>query len=284
MDGDIFQQLTFDRVGAYTGGEPLPFTLVEARGLRFRGFPRGLDVPAALGSKEALELIKAGGDDRFKGYAENLEKLRRRIADLEEKTWAADLYVEPVPGLYRTVRSSLQKLKENLLGLGFPKDRALAGNLERLSDTLKTLETIAVKELEGKKLTATEYSLIENIGSALAVPRYGFAHHRDAADPFMMEIDDKMPVIADVFTNLDAREALEEGVGMPMILYLRVHIEGTPTVCVGAVYSYYEFRHPMKDRLTDEAWRSPTGSSTWDRWCNSHFLFEFLDPRPTSSL
>ena len=71
----------------------------------------------------------------------------------------------------------------------------------------------------------------------------------------MMEVDDKMPVIADVFTNLDARETLEEGVGMPMVLYLRVSIEGTPTVCVGAVYSYYEFRHPIKDRLTDEAWR-----------------------------
>jgi hypothetical protein len=31
---------------------------------------------------------------------------------------------------------------------------------------------------------------------------------------------------------------------------------------VGPVLSYYEFKHPMNDRLTDEKWREMLGSSS----------------------
>jgi hypothetical protein len=32
--------------------------------------------------------------------------------------------------------------------------------------------------------------------------------------------------------------------------------DGSVFLAVGPVLSYYEFKHPMDDRLTDEAWRT----------------------------
>jgi len=32
-------------------------------------------------------------------------------------------------------------------------------------------------------------------------------------------------------------------------------MDGEATVCIGAVYSYYEFKQQMDKRLTDEEWR-----------------------------
>ena len=40
-----------------------------------------------------------------------------------------------------------------------------------------------------------------------------------------------------------------------MTLYMVCPVNGEPTVCLGAVYSYYEFKQPMDQRLTDEEWR-----------------------------
>jgi hypothetical protein len=44
--------------------------------------------------------------------------------------------------------------------------------------------------------------------------------------------------------------------------------EGSIVVGAGPVFSYYEFKHPMTDRLTDEAWRdlletSPPAEPEW---------------------
>jgi hypothetical protein len=71
----------------------------------------------------------------------------------------------------------------------------------------------------------------------------------------MTERDNKMPVVADVFTDLNSKMVLEEAVGRPMQLYMVCPVDGEPTVCIGAVYSYYEFKQPIDKRLTDEEWR-----------------------------
>jgi hypothetical protein len=337
LDSEIFQRLTFDQVTHYQGGKPHPFTLVNARGALIRGFPRGLDLLSAFGSARAEELIRAGRDDRYAGYAEEMGKLRKEIRALKGDAWDSCLYaywmrairalasplepgkgpevlrsrawdlkrtatalgswtelrhdtilytkqsyaarqcamaglakggrpkptpppppkgyVEPRPEVYRILRAAFLKLKGSYTELGFPKDRALAGNLSRFAATLDTLARIADKELAGRGLTRKEFAFIEHIGARLHVPRHGFGHHVDVSERFMAEMDDVMPVVADVHTNLDARMVLEEAVGWPMTLYLRVPVDGQPTVCVGAVYSYYEFKWPMRDRLTDEAWR-----------------------------
>ena len=67
-----------------------------------------------------------------------------------------------------------------------------------------------------------------------------------------------MAVIADVHTNPEYgyEEVLEVGVGNPFVIYVVVQDHrGNLRLTKGATFSYYEFIHPMENRLTDEGWQ-----------------------------
>ncbi|MEA3311822.1 MAG: DUF3160 domain-containing protein, partial [candidate division WOR-3 bacterium] len=54
-------------------------------------------------------------------------------------------------------------------------------------------------------------------------------------------------------------QVLQEATGDPARLYVLVEIDAKPYVAQGATYTYYEFKQPMSDRLTDEAWQEMLG-------------------------
>lgn len=333
-DSHIFQNLVYDRVKWYTGEEPRPFTAVFANGAWFRGFPRGLDVMAVLGSKAAEQILEAEKDTDFKGYEEQFLKLKKEYGFTDRDIWTGDLYwariwalksifdrsalnapsfmrsdawlkkqlnaalgswtelkhdtivytkqpysmsqaafsvmgkgggylpaeivhgyVEPVPELYSRVSESVAQLRLRLTSLGFPSDRALENNFKSFENILTSLERISKKELAGEVPDEAEYTLIENIGNRLqGILRY--AHYIDVTEKFRSEMDNKMPVVADVFTQVNSSQVLEEAVGTPSEIFVVANVDGKDKVCLGAVYSYYEFKQPMSDRLTDEKWRS----------------------------
>ena len=90
-DSYIFQQLVYDRVGAYLGtGEP--FTSVPGPAGLIRGFPRGLDVAAVFGSERALEIMRSKGDAAYDGYEERVSALRLELTDLPADQWTQNLY------------------------------------------------------------------------------------------------------------------------------------------------------------------------------------------------
>jgi hypothetical protein len=62
-----------------------------------------------------------------------------------------------------------------------------------------------------------------------------------------------MALVADVHSS-DA-DCLEEAVGHAFVIHAIVPIEGKLYLTRGATFSYYEFRHPLSDRLTDEQWQ-----------------------------
>jgi hypothetical protein len=64
-----------------------------------------------------------------------------------------------------------------------------------------------------------------------------------------------MAVVADVHTDVNSEQVLEEGVGNPYHIYVAVPVEGSVVVTKGAAFAYYEFKWPMGDRLTDEQWQ-----------------------------
>ncbi len=64
-----------------------------------------------------------------------------------------------------------------------------------------------------------------------------------------------MAVVADVHTDLNSGQALEEAVGPAFRIIVMAPIDGQPTPAVGGVFSYYEFKQPIAQRLTDEAWQ-----------------------------
>src|SRR5207249_1514459 len=70
------------------------FTWVMTPGGPIRGFPRGLDVMAVLGSKRARTLLTELGDDAYTGdgkkvlsYDQALAKLQKEYADLSDADW-----------------------------------------------------------------------------------------------------------------------------------------------------------------------------------------------------
>lgn len=161
-------------------------------------------------------------------------------------------YVEPVPQVYARL-ASLCKMMIDGLDSRSLLSTIIADKLNSLYDLLLLLQTISIKELEGTSLAEEDYELIEDIGKTLGsivtMPR--------DEDQFSLttEADDDMAVIADVHTDPNNGEVLEEAVGRPMVIYVAVLIDGQVVLTRGGIFSYYEFTWPMDDRLTDEAWQ-----------------------------
>ena len=66
----------------------------------------------------------------------------------------------------------------------------------------------------------------------------------------------KTILIADVHTDGNTKRVLEEGTGFIKTAIIAYKLpQGHIVLGVGPVFSYYEFKQPMDDRLTDEAWR-----------------------------
>lgn len=93
-DSAVMQALVFNQVGLYTGKETetLPFTAVSTNIGLIRGFPRGLDIAAALGSERALAILQAAGDTSYDGYDSQMATLRANFAGLDETEWTQNLY------------------------------------------------------------------------------------------------------------------------------------------------------------------------------------------------
>ncbi|OPY26665.1 MAG: hypothetical protein A4E28_02370 [Methanocella sp. PtaU1.Bin125] len=161
-------------------------------------------------------------------------------------------YVEPNPELYGRLAALAQMTYDGLKARGLligEFDPKLSG----LHDLLLRLKAIAEKELSGTPLDGDDYRYIKNIGETL---EYLTTFAPETAGAISNEADAKMAVIADVHTDSNSEQVLEVAVGNPLHLFVIVPVDGVLTLTQGAAFSYYEFRHPMSDRLTDEAWQS----------------------------
>ncbi len=86
LDASIFQRLITREVGGK--GEDCS----KAPFAGGRTLPMGLDVPAAMGSQEALAILKTAGEDQYACYPENMQKMREYVAGLSEEIWTQNLY------------------------------------------------------------------------------------------------------------------------------------------------------------------------------------------------
>ena len=160
-------------------------------------------------------------------------------------------YVEPCPEVYARIRRMIEQMRKGLDLQGL-LDKRIEDKLMRYERLVGVLETISKKELTGEALTENEYQTIWNIGPTLK-SLTKFSH--DIMPRISSDTDENMAVIADVHTDPNSGQVLEEGVGFPFIIYARVCIEGMEKILRGPVFSYYEFKKPMSDRLTDEQWK-----------------------------
>ncbi|HKK83343.1 MAG TPA: DUF3160 domain-containing protein [Atribacterota bacterium] len=159
--------------------------------------------------------------------------------------------VEPYPSVYR-------RLKELSKGLLVIEEKyfihpAVKEKLEQFIALLDQLEIIAQKERKSQTLTEEEYKMIWNIGEQLT-------SLTDFPESLMEKIssqtDHQSALVTDVHTDINTEQVLEEGIGKPFNLFVLISEDGQEKILRGPVFSYYEFKHPMEDRLTDEKWQS----------------------------
>lgn len=162
-------------------------------------------------------------------------------------------YVEPNVVFYdRLLRLTLQSRE------GLQKRRLLSSRLkdrfEQFEDLLTFLKRVSEKELRNQRLTRAEYDEIRYIGGKIEYMTLSVMEGEATSWELVNEADRDMAVVADVHTGGDG--ALEEGVGHAYEILVIVPIEGKLQLTRGAAFSYYEFKQPIANRLTDEQWQA----------------------------
>ncbi len=152
-------------------------------------------------------------------------------------------YVEPAPELYNRLLSLTRMTR---LGLGAMDllDDAQGRRLVGLESALERLIAISLSELRADPLSEDDSRYIGRFDEVL--------------DGVVSGIDKKSrktTIVADVHTDSNSGRVLEEGVGYVDLLVVAWKTGDRVHLAVGPELSYYEFKHPVADRLTDEAWR-----------------------------
>ena len=171
--------------------------------------------------------------------------------DGEEKPFVKG-YVEPNPLLYNRLRRLTRKSMEGLAKRGLLADD-LIDKFEQVEELLDFLLRVSLKELQGEKLTREEYEEIRFIGGKVEYLTLSLFPNYPNNWSLVAEVDRRVALVADVHTAVP--EVLEEAVGHAAEILAIVPIEGKLQLTRGAVFTHYEFRWPMNNRLTDEAWQ-----------------------------
>ncbi|MBN2312920.1 MAG: DUF3160 domain-containing protein [Sedimentisphaerales bacterium] len=319
-DSYMFQNLIFPQVEVYTGDvNNLPFTSVITVAGILRGYPRGLDVMALLGSEQAKEILIQDGDTDYEGYWDRfneladtfdgfgreewnrnlywgwLYSLRALIADYPESypafmqtpawskrslnaalaSWTelrhdtilyakqpyfppppyaeriATCYVEPAPEFFARLLALTRMTSRGLSDLAVLSEQA-SKQLASFEEILTRLIEIATKELINQPLSAGDWTFLDYLAEKLE----DLMIHDDNAS-WWETTGLKTTLVADVHTcGGDEERVLEEAVGkVDLIVVACPQPDGSAFLAAGPVLSYYEFKHPMADRLTDEQWR-----------------------------
>ncbi|HEX8173790.1 MAG TPA: DUF3160 domain-containing protein [Pyrinomonadaceae bacterium] len=161
-------------------------------------------------------------------------------------------YVEPNVLFWTRLLNLTRQSREGLETRNLLPD-TLKDRFEQFEELLVTLNRISMKELRNEKLT-DEYETIRHIGGTLEYMTLSVMTGNPDTWEMVNETDKDMAVIADVHTG--GTEVLEEGVGRAYQILAIVPVEGRLVLTRGAALSYYEFKHPISDRLTDEKWQA----------------------------
>ena len=167
--------------------------------------------------------------------------------------------VEPYPEVFarlaaltRMTRRALADLK--LLADG-SEESAVLDEFER---TFARLETIAVAEVENRPLDDAQRAELAGFPELCQDLLDRVAALFPAGNGGVPAADLRPTLVADAMTNAEAGEVLEEASGPLDLLLVVARNPGAEDrfVAGGPVASYFEFRRPIAERLTDAAWRA----------------------------
>ncbi|RCV63104.1 Protein of unknown function (DUF3160) [Methanophagales archaeon] len=163
-------------------------------------------------------------------------------------------YVEPVPEFYARLLALTEMTENGLIDLDVLSETEKA-RLHSLECILERLIAISKAELENEELTEDDYEFIRDFGNKL-----------DSVVTGVNDEGKETTIVADVHTDYNTKKVLEEGVGyVDLILVAYIVPDGRIIAGAGPVFSCYEFKHPMDDRLTDEMWKEMLETDPPDR-------------------
>jgi len=175
-------------------------------------------------------------------YAKQSYTMRAGSAPMRPKM--VEGYVEPAVEFYGRLLALTRMTRKGLDDMKV-LDRRAGRRLEALEGVVQRLADISVKELAGEKLTQDDYAFIRSFGDRLKHVVAG-----------VNEEGLETTIVADVHTDANTGLVLEEGTGyLHMMVVVYPMPDGGLVAGVGPALSHYEFKHPMSDRLTDEAWK-----------------------------
>ncbi len=159
-------------------------------------------------------------------------------------------YVEPVPHLYARLLALTRLTKKMLTDMAV-LDETTQGRCKGLDALLTRLLGLSVKELANQPLTPDEERWVKDIGAWLKSTCCGPRTEGT-----------ETTLIADVHTDQNTGRVVEVGTGyVGLILVANRLPDGSIGLAAGPVSTCYEFKHPLRERLTDEAWRKMLGGS-----------------------
>jgi len=175
-------------------------------------------------------------------YAKQSYTMRAGCAPMRPKM--VEGYVEPVPEFYARL---LALTRMTIAGLDDFKvlDKQSRSRLVALEKIVARLLAISQAELANKKLAKEDYAFIRSFGEHLkhvvaGVKKRGL----------------ETTIVADVHTDTNSGQVLEEGTGyLNTIIVVYPMPDGGLVAGVGPILTHYEFKQPMSNRLTDEAWK-----------------------------
>jgi len=176
-------------------------------------------------------------------------------------------YVEPYPKVFEQIASLLSDLTNVLKRFGILNEE-VGNRLGNLKSLAQKLEEIAGKEVRGVDLAEADLQLIRNIGEALD----GMTTFPSQFEKYSSETDQKMAVVADVHTDPNNMQVLEEGVGSPFLIYAVIPYQQKYYLAIGGVFSYYEFTKPISERMTDEDWQKIEPKPDLPIWTNDFIV------------
>jgi hypothetical protein len=177
-------------------------------------------------------------------------------------------YVEPYPEVFRFLARLAKRTLDDLgdRDLLHPE---IAVSLKTLHDLSERCAKIAQKEISGSLPETEDCEFAQVFGERL---EESLAFSFDFEQEYLSETDERMPVVADVHTDPNTLRVLQVGVGEPLTIYAIVPSEDGPVLARGAMFSYYEFKVPMDERMTDEDWQELVPKPPMEGWTESFIV------------
>ncbi len=189
-------------------------------------------------------------------------------------------YVDPYPEVYGRLAALVDMTIRGLESRNILHSE-LGARLSVMKQILLRLQDISVKELLGESLNQSDFSYISLIGDNLDF----LMNMEDVLPDITSQVDAQQSLVADVHTDGNTMQCLEEAIGKPGLIYVVVPINGKLYLARGPTFIYYEFTQPISNRLTDEQWYGMvvSGNTPGLPWWTSSYIAEpvsMFEPAP----